>query len=348
MTSSGPAVTSFPIQRVTVDETGRAAHEERLEQILVEEPLRILVNEREVAVLMRTPGQDLELAVGFVLTEGIVDDPRQIAGVRQCGRSFPAASAASTPSTASTRAPTLSSTEGGESGGAGGRVGGDAAGAEPANVVQLWTIDGVEPRLGAFREVRSSCSLCGAEEIERLLAPSVRPDGDAVGSDGLGGAASLCGEFWPPEDLVRLAGQLRPHQPLFHATGAAHGAAVFDRSGRLLVLAEDIGRHNALDKAVGALGWRGMLRPSGTAAPGASGTGALACSAADPSDPGTFALALSSRLSFEMVLKAWRAGIRNVVAVSAASSMAVAFARRAGVQIAAFARGSSMNLFPRR
>jgi FdhD protein len=332
MTSSGPAVTSLPIQRVTVDETGRAAHEERLEQVLVEEPLRILVNDREVAVLMRTPGQDLELAVGFALTEGIVDDPRQIAGVRQCGRFFPAASAAA---------------EGGEFGGAGGRVGRDA-GAEPVNVVQLWTIDGVEPRLGAFREVRSSCGLCGAEEIERHLAPSVRLDGDAVGSDGLAGAESLRGDFWPPEDLVRLAGQLRPHQPLFHATGAAHGAAVFDRSGRLLVIAEDIGRHNALDKAVGALGWRGMLRPSGTAAPGASGTGAPACSAADPSGPGTFALALSSRLSFEMVLKAWRAGIRNVVAVSAASSMAAAFARRAGVQIAAFARGSSMNLFPRR
>lgn len=165
------------------------------------------------------------------------------------------------------------------------------------------------PRLGA---TSSSCGICGTDSIDRLterLAPLV----DA--------------EPFPVELLADLPERARRHQPLFDSTGAVHAAAVFDRSGRLVVLREDIGRHNAVDKVVGHLLLDGRIgRPGGDTAH-------------------DMAMYVSGRASFEMVQKAWAAGVAALVAVSAPSALAVRTARVAGMQLAGFARSGRLNLY---
>lgn len=280
------------IRRVGKDAGGRLAARRDHQQLLVEEPLSIVVNDHPVSELMRTPGHDRELAAGFVLTEGVIDSTDHIASIKQC-RGGPTLA--------------IQVESGGQRDGTADEDADDAQG--PLNVVQIWTIDGVTPRLKGFREVRSSCSLCGSEVIEECLA-------------GLGPQAPENAQehFWTIDELVGLTDRMGKSQPLFVATGASHAAGIFSRAGDLLALGEDIGRHNALDKAIGTLAFRNALRPD-------------------------HAIALSSRLSFEMVMKSWRSGIKNVVAVSAASSLAVEFARRVEIQVASFARDSSLNLY---
>ncbi|MCB0994918.1 MAG: formate dehydrogenase accessory sulfurtransferase FdhD [Acidimicrobiales bacterium] len=159
------------------------------------------------------------------------------------------------------------------------------------------------PRLST---TSSSCGLCGREAIEELtgrLAPL--PPGQAI----------------DPAVLASVADRVRPHQGLFASTGALHAAALFDREGNVLLVREDIGRHNAVDKVVG----RSLLDRSLPA----SGLG----------------LFVSGRASFEMVQKAWAAGVASMVAVSAPSALAVDTARAAGLQLAGFARGGSLNLY---
>lgn len=159
------------------------------------------------------------------------------------------------------------------------------------------------PRLGS---ATSSCGICGTEAIgeltERLrVLPPYEP--------------------WDAGFLVSLPDRLRANQPLFDATGGVHGAAAVNRDGELVVVREDIGRHNAVDKVVGRL----LL---------------------DRRLPATdLALVVSGRGSFEMVQKAWAAGFTALVAVSAPSALAVATARRAGLTLGAFARNGAVNLY---
>jgi FdhD protein len=152
----------------------------------------------------------------------------------------------------------------------------------------------------------SSCGLCGSASIEALTA-RLEPL-TAV----------------PPPDLAVLARvpeRVRREQELFAATGAVHAAAAFDRTGNVLVVREDVGRHNAVDKVVGRLLLDGAL-------------------------PATqLGLFVSGRASFEIVQKAWAAGFGAVVAVSAPSSLAVATARAAGILLAGFVRGETMNVY---
>ena len=114
---------------------------------------------------------------------------------------------------------------------------------------------------------------------------------------------------------------LRRAQGLFDTTGSVHAAAAFDASGELLVVREDIGRHNAVDKVVGRLLLDGALPATG------------------------LGLVVSGRASFEMVQKAWAAGFAVLVAVSGPSSLAVEAARRAGLVLLAFARDGSGTLY---
>ncbi|MGF1595615.1 MAG: formate dehydrogenase accessory sulfurtransferase FdhD [Acidimicrobiales bacterium] len=159
------------------------------------------------------------------------------------------------------------------------------------------------PRLGS---TSSSCGLCGVEAITelterlRVLAPH---------------------EPWDTDLLLGLPALLRSTQPLFDATGGVHGAAAVDRTGRLVVVREDIGRHNAVDKVVGRLLLDDRL----------------------PAED--LALVVSGRGSFEMVQKAWAAGFTALVAVSAPSALAVATARRAGITFVGFARDGAGNLY---
>ncbi|RNF28687.1 formate dehydrogenase [Massilia aurea] len=169
---------------------------------------------------------------------------------------------------------------------------------------------GAMARLKATRRARlgrTGCGLCGIDSLawfEREMAQNDPRDGDVCETDGLFAPHAL------QRAMAAMAGQQRLHQ----ATGAMHAAGWADRDGRLLLVREDVGRHNALDKLVGALARAGIDARDG------------------------FAL-VTSRASFEMVQKAARAGIGLLAAISAPTAMAVRLADRAGLTLAGFVRG---------
>jgi len=171
-----------------------------------------------------------------------------------------------------------------------------------------------QPRLGM---TSSSCGMCGTTAIDEL-ATRLAPLANIVTID--------------PAVLLAVVDTVRASQPLFDATGAVHAAAAFDPSGAVVVVREDIGRHNAVDKVVGHL----LTRTPGD----------LPAAAGGPAGPGAgLGLYVSGRASFEMVAKAWAAGFSALVAVSAPSALAVHTARRAGLVVAGFVRGDQMNLY---
>jgi FdhD protein len=176
------------------------------------------------------------------------------------------------------------------------------------NVVEVDTGGVAPPAVARLGTTSSSCGLCGATAIDELRSrlaplPATAP--------------------WSLEVLASLPARAVDHQTLFGRTGAVHAAAACDRSGDVVVLREDIGRHNAVDKVVGRLLLDGAL-------------------------PATdLALFASGRASFEIVQKAWAAGIGAVVAVSAPSALAVRVAVEAGITLCGFARGGSMNVYHR-
>jgi FdhD protein len=163
------------------------------------------------------------------------------------------------------------------------------------------------PRLG---NVSSSCGWCGSEHLDDLCARlDPLPDGGPIDLDVLGSIV----------DLV-LDGQ-----GLFASTGSVHAAAAFDASGEVLLTREDVGRHNAVDKVVGALVLGGAEFP--------------------PLPATGHGLFVSGRASIEMVQKAWAAGFSTLVAVSAPTALAVDAARRANLVLAGFVRGEAFNLY---
>jgi FdhD protein len=155
------------------------------------------------------------------------------------------------------------------------------------------------PRLAA---TTSACGMCGSTAIEELQARI---------------APLPAGDPWPVEVLVDVPARVHPDQDLFAATGAVHAAAAFDRVGAPLLVREDIGRHNAVDKVVGRLLLDGRLPAR---------------------DLGLY---VSGRAGFEIVQKAWAAGFSAVVAVSAPSALAVEAARHAGMTLVGFVRGDA-------
>ncbi len=159
------------------------------------------------------------------------------------------------------------------------------------------------PRLGS---ISSSCGICGSQAIgdlaERLEVLPNYPE-------------------WDLELLQSLPSRAEPEQMLFAATGTSHAAAAFSREGEMLVLREDIGRHNAVDKVVGHL----LLGKSLPAT--------------------DLALFISGRASFEMVQKAWAAGFSALVSASGGSALSVATARHARLTMLGFVRGTSSTLY---
>jgi FdhD protein len=152
----------------------------------------------------------------------------------------------------------------------------------------------------------SSCGLCGSTTIEELrarLAP-------------VAGSLEVA-----PEVLRAVPDRVRSMQGLFEVTGGVHAAAAFDVDGNPVVVREDIGRHNAVDKVVGRMLLDGQLLAS---------------------DLGLF---VSGRASFELVQKAWAAGFPLMIAVSAPSALAVEAARSAGITLVGFVRGERMNVY---
>jgi FdhD protein len=259
--------------------TGASATSER-DVLAVEEPLEIRLHvehdgrlvRRAVSVTMRTPGDDHELAAGFLFTEGIVRSRAAIADIRHCG---PAG----------------------------------AAGA--GNTIRVELVPGTPvdfARLERHTYTTSSCGVCGKTSIEALEATScfALPVGAPVVDAAL---------------VHRLPALLRDAQRVFDRTGGLHASALFDLDGRLAVLREDVGRHNALDKVVGAR---------------------LLADALPASDA---ILLVSGRASFELVQKTVMAGIPVLAAVGAPSSLAVELATRAGLTLLGFVRDERFNVY---
>jgi FdhD protein len=159
------------------------------------------------------------------------------------------------------------------------------------------------PRLGT---TSSSCGWCGSEQIDDMCERLPRlTETDPI----------------PLETLTRVPGMVADRQRLFDATGAVHAAAVFDSSGEVRFVREDVGRHNAVDKVVGAMVLEGSVPAEG------------------------LGLFVSGRASVEMVQKAWAAGFGTMVAVSAPTALAVDAARRANLTLAGFVRGDRFNVY---
>ncbi len=239
---------------------------ERDDVLAAEEPLEIRVEGRSIAVVMRTPGHDRELAAGFLLTEGVIKSAKDFFDIATCVE------------------------------GNGNAV--DVALARPG-AVDL-------EKLTRHVFTSSSCGICSQTSIDAVLRVR-KPLADRVRISA--------------GTLLALPARLSAQQTAFHTTGGLHACALFDRTGKLLALREDVGRHNALDKLIGwaLLAKRTPLR-------------------------GHIAL-LSGRASFEMLQKSHAAGIAVVAAISAPSSLAVEFARMSGQTLAGFVRGSSMNVY---
>ncbi len=245
---------------VTVIEDGNP--EPGTDVLAEEEPLEFRIADTPIAVLMRTPGMETQLALGFCLTEGILLAPEEFAGLEP--------------------------------------LDGDR--------YRIMLSDGVSVDPEQFRRntyTTSSCGVCGKASIDAVLV-AARP--------------LPAGPVLPAGVIASLVGSLRDIQPGFEATGGLHGAAVHSADGAALGWAEDIGRHNAVDKAIG-----------------------MAASTSWPL--GETILVVSGRTSFEIAQKAAVAGIPVVAGVSAASSLAVDLATDLGMTLVGFVRQSRMVVY---
>lgn len=308
----GRITTRRPVTRISLTHGERR----RPDALAVEEPLEIRVAGEPIAITMRTPGHDVELAAGFLVSEGVIGSGGDFRSAIHCGG----------PGTSGLGMPGVGAPEPGGVGtladlaSAGpdalGRVRGTAAESSENtyNVLDVALAPGVEPPstdLARNFYTTSSCGMCGKASIDAVRTES-RHD---VSADGFSLDARM---------LARFPDALRERQDAFDKTGGLHAAALFDaETGELLVLREDVGRHNAVDKVVGWAVLNDRLPVSGTV------------------------LMVSGRASFELVQKALMAGIPALAAVSAPSSLAVELAEEAGLTLVGFLRGESMNVYAR-
>ncbi len=248
----------------------------REDVVIVEEPLEIQValpgegttEIFPVAVTMRTPGHDEELALGFLYTEGLIDDPQRFARGLRIERPSP----------------------------------------NEARVILPPEIRIDRQRLTRHFYITSSCGVCGKAAIEAVFVQGFPPlpEEEPVIPIGL---------------LYDLPRRLREAQVLFRRTGGLHAAAIFDPEGRLLYLREDVGRHNAVDKVIGAALREGCL-PLGRAL-----------------------MLVSGRAGFEIAQKTLRAGIPILAALGAPSSLTLELAQAVGMTVVGFLREGGANIY---
>ncbi len=265
----------MPQERIAPVETIKVTAERAIETddvLAVEEPLEIRVawrsggeqREKPISVTMRTPGDDFDLAAGFLFTEGLIRSGSEIEGIRQWGS---------------------------------------------PNVVRVALAEGAtidSAKLDRHFYTTSSCGVCGKTSLDAVRVMQSRlPKPPRI-----------------DRSLVhRLPELLTENQSAFHATGGLHGAAILRANGDLLRIREDIGRHNAVDKAIGSL-----VREEP-----ASLSGAI--------------LMVSSRASFELAQKAIVAGIGVLASVGAPSTLAVDAAREFGLTLLGFVRDGRFNVY---
>ncbi len=274
--ASGKSADKFEtqIQRVSAD-----GFANETDTLAVEEPLEIrlgfLENEKQIhkaiSITMRTPGNDFELAAGFLFTEGILQSPNQIKSIKHCGK-FP----------------------------------------NNQNTVRIDLAENVEIDLTKTERnfyTTSSCGVCGKSSLEAL---------------NVAGAKTIGQTDFPQvtaETIHELPKKLLESQTVFSETGGLHAAALFDISGNLIDLREDVGRHNAVDKLIGKQFLENALLLSDKI------------------------LFLSGRASFELVQKAVMANIPIICAVGAPSSLAVEAAREFNITLLGFVRDGRFNIY---
>jgi FdhD protein len=246
---------------------------QRADTLAAEEPLEIRIDGESFTVTMRTPGDDIDLVLGFLVSEGIIRHREDVRTVAYC-------------------------------------AGATVDGANTYNVLDVV----LDPDVSGNRPIRnvlttSACGLCGRSSIDdvRTAAPYDLTN-DRVG--------------WLPEQLLALPTHMRAAQAVFERTGGLHAAGLFlPDEPDPLVVREDVGRHNAVDKVIGWALRQDRLPLRGTL------------------------LLVSGRASFELVQKAVIAGIPALAAVSAPSSLAVDLATEAGLTLVGFLRGETMNVY---
>lgn len=263
---------TLPVE-VWVVEDGRG--EPVPDELAVEEALEIRLKSdgeiRPLAVTMRTPGADEELALGFLYGEGVIRSPGDVISVDQPP---------------------------------------PPPGGQMGNLVEVELRAGLNPDLAPLERhfyTTSACGLCGKASLDALLLGR-RPEIPS-------------GPVLLPELLYDLPTKLSAAQGIFQTTGGLHAAGLFDSQGRLLVVREDVGRHNAVDKVVG---W-------------ALGEGLVPLH--------DHVLLVSGRASYEILQKCLMAEVPIVCAVSAPSSLAVSLAREHGITLVAFLRDRRFNIY---
>jgi FdhD protein len=248
--------------------------------LAVEEPLEIRlgvtqgekVNHQPISITMRTPGDDFELAAGFLFTEGVLQSREQVRAIKHCGK-FP----------------------------------------NNGNTVRIDLNPDVQLDLKKLKRnsyMSSSCGVCGKGSLEALAT----------------GAKSIARGDLPRVTagmIHQLPERLRASQSVFGETGGLHASAIFDSDGNMIILREDVGRHNALDKVIGAHFLADKLPLTGKI------------------------LFLSGRASFELIQKAAMASIPIICAVGAPSSLAVAAAKEFNITLLGFVRDYRFNIYAR-
>jgi FdhD protein len=262
-------ILTVPVQKIEGDSSAPFQ-----DLLAVEEPLEIRLGDKSISITMRTPGNDFDLAAGFLFTEGILHDATEVREIRWSHR-----------------------------------TNGNAR--QVGNSVTVDLNPGVEvdlERLERHFYTSSSCGVCGKASMEAIQMQGcpVLPRNSPV----------------VERSVVHLLPEaLRRAQPVFERTGGLHAAALFSSEGTLQLLREDVGRHNAVDKLIGAEMLAGHTPLSDRV------------------------LFVSSRASFELVQKALMAGIPILAAVGAPSSLAVETAQRFNLTLLGFVRDSRFNIY---
>lgn len=265
------------VTQISIIKVQGSYQKEETDFLAVEEPLEIRLlfgsvkdrQQQSVSVTMRTPGQDFDLATGFLFTEGIIRDFKDIHAIKHCG-------------------------------------------GLNENIVRIELKEEVPVNIGKLERnfyTTSSCGVCGKASIDAVRTVKQLQESE---SNTL---------FFPAEILITLPDKLRKAQSMFEHTGGLHGCALFDTSGNIILCCEDVGRHNAVDKLIGAALQQNLFPLK------------------------NYLLLLSGRASFELIQKAWMAGIQIVAAVGAPSSLAVEIAADVNMTLAGFLRGERFNIY---
>lgn len=271
---------TLPASGGSASDGNQAGAAYRADLLAAEEPLGIRVDGEALTMTMRTPGDDIDLAAGFLVGEAIVRSAGDVKEIKLCDG-------------ASCRHEHHENHD------------------DIGNIADVTLAGGVSVATEHARRsfmTTSACGVCGKTSIDDICVLPQAPLAEDT-------------TVFDPAVIAEFPGKLRAAQKVFASTGGLHAAGLFRPDGELVIVREDVGRHNAVDKLVGHALLNGMLPLAG------------------------HALMVSGRASFELVQKAVLAGIPMLAAVSAPSSLAAELADESGLTLVGFLRGSSMNVY---